>query len=62
VLELALQKRDSTITGYPAVVYVGNFYGDEPVTTEILLNLVHHLMSSYNNDDRITNLLKVCAH
>lgn len=60
MLELGLQKRDSTIRGYPAVVYVGNLYGNEPVTTEVLLNLVHHLLSSYNNDDRITKFLEVC--
>lgn len=62
MLELGLQKRDSTITGYPAIVYVGNLYGNEPVTTEILLNLVHHLLSSYDTDDRITKLLKVWSH
>jgi hypothetical protein len=60
VLELGLQKRDNTIRGYPAIVYVGNLHGNEPVTTEILLNLVHLLLSSYNNDDRITKFLEVC--
>lgn len=60
VLELGLQTRDSTIRGYPAIVYVGNLHGNEPVTTEILLNLVHHLLSSYKNDNRITKLLEVC--
>jgi hypothetical protein len=62
VLELGVQKRDSTTVGYPAVVYVGNLHGNEPVTTEILLNLVHHLLSSYSTDDRITKFLKVCGH
>ncbi|XP_021913626.1 carboxypeptidase D-like isoform X2 [Zootermopsis nevadensis] len=61
VLELGLQTRDSTIRGYPAIVYVGNLHGNEPVTTEILLNLVHHLLSSYKNDNRITKLLETLS-
>lgn len=60
VLELGLQGRDKTTVGYPAIVYVGNLNGDEPVTTEVLLNLVHHLLSSYDSDARITKFLKVC--
>jgi len=62
VLELGLQNRSKTTVGYPAIVYVGNLHGDEPVTTEILLNLVHHLLSSYNSDNKTVKLLKVCEH
>jgi hypothetical protein len=62
VLELGLQNRSKTTVGYPAIVYVGNLHGDEPVTTEILLNLVHHLLSSYNSDNKTAKFLTVCEH
>ncbi|PSN43472.1 hypothetical protein C0J52_03215 [Blattella germanica] len=58
VLELGLQSRDTSLTGYPTVMYVAGMYRDEPVTSELLLRFVHHLLSMYGSDTKITKLLQ----
>ena len=59
VIELGLQKRDTSMTGYPAVVYVAGLHRDEPITTEVMLHFVHCLLRNYGVDSRITKFLQV---
>ncbi|KAJ9576207.1 hypothetical protein L9F63_006940 [Diploptera punctata] len=61
VLELGLQKRDMSFTGYPAIVFTAGLYRDEPVTTEVMLRFVHHLLSNYDTDNRIATFLKTLS-
>ena len=41
----------------PEFQYISTMHGDEPVGTELSLNLIHLLTESYGKDARITNLV-----
>ncbi len=41
----------------PEFQYISTMHGDEPVGTQLSLNLIHLLTESYGNDERITNLV-----
>ncbi|XP_046437221.1 carboxypeptidase D-like isoform X3 [Daphnia pulex] len=48
---------DRHVAGKPEMKYVGNIHGNEPVSKEILLHLILHLVSGYGHDPVITLLL-----
>ncbi|KAJ4445265.1 hypothetical protein ANN_07066, partial [Periplaneta americana] len=58
VMELGLQKRDTSTKGYPALLFVGDLHGDEPVTTEMLMNLIQYILSNYGTEEQITEFVK----
>ena len=41
----------------PAVFYLGAHHSREPISTEVVLGLIHHLIDNYGVDDEITYLL-----
>ncbi|XP_069465236.1 carboxypeptidase M-like isoform X2 [Ambystoma mexicanum] len=43
--------------GIPELKYVANIHGNEPVGRELLLHLVHHLLTHYGRDPHITALI-----
>jgi len=45
------------VAGKPEVKYVGNIHGNEPVSKEILLQFIMHLVTRYGYDDIVTLLL-----
>jgi len=45
------------VSGKPEVKYVANIHGNEPVSKEILLHFILHLVSRYGYDDIVTLLL-----
>lgn len=47
----------STRGDKPAFFYSSTMHGDEPVGYYLMLHLIHHLLSNYNSDDEITNLI-----
>lgn len=48
---------DEIEPGEPAFKYVGNMHGDETIGREMLISLIFHLVSNYNKDQRITQLI-----
>lgn len=53
VLHLA----SSASTGKPAVMITAATHGDELITTEVLMDLVDHLVNGYGKDARLTKLV-----
>lgn len=41
----------------PAFFYTSTMHGDEPVGYYLMLHLIHHLLTNYDSDDEITNLI-----
>lgn len=48
---------DEIEPGEPAFKYVANMHGDEAIGREMLISLIFHLLSNYNKDERITQLI-----
>ncbi|XP_072548111.1 carboxypeptidase D [Salminus brasiliensis] len=45
------------VPGKPKFKYVGNMHGDETVSRQVLVYLIEHLLASYGEDPRVTELV-----
>lgn len=41
----------------PAVYYFGAHHAREPISTEVVMGVINHLVEGYNNDDEITSMI-----